>query len=320
MSIKKTHEEFIQKVYDSNPYANNIEILEKYKSSKERIHCRCKIDATEWYPIAESLYHHGCPTCGHLLTKEKETKNNEAFLENLYSKRNDLLAMEKYKGYKTLTKFLCLVHNEIFYETPENILRFNRCCKKCGKENFRNKMILGITKAQEKINTMNAHIHINSNKYVNTKTNMNFFCDECLNFWDTTLEYLFDTHCNCPFCNPKSHGEGKIENFLKHNKIAYKKEKTFKGLVGLGNGLLKYDFYLNKHNLLIEFQGKQHEKPYERFGGQEQFEKQQEHDRRKRDYAKEHNIELLEIWYWDFNNIEQILNEKLDINSNKKSS
>lgn len=55
----------------------------------------------------------------------------------------------------------------------------------------------------------------------------------------------------------------------------------------------------------------QHEQPVEYFGGKEKFKIQQEHDRRKRDYAKEHNIELLEIWYWDFNNIEQILSEKI---------
>ena len=32
------------------------------------------------------------------------------------------------------------------------------------------------------------------------------------------------------------------------------------------------------------------------------------------------NIILLEIWYWDFNNIEQILNEKLHINNTEKSA
>jgi hypothetical protein len=31
----------------------------------------------------------------------------------------------------------------------------------------------------------------------------------------------------------------------------------------------------------------------------------------KSNYAKEHNIELMEIWYWDFDNIEQILESRL---------
>jgi len=38
---------------------------------------------------------------------------------------------------------------------------------------------------------------------------------------------------------------------------------------------------------------------------------QQEHDRRKREYALYNNINLLEIWYWDFNRIEEILQTEL---------
>ena len=43
------------------------------------------------------------------------------------------------------------------------------------------------------------------------------------------------------------------------------------------------------------------------------FARQQEHDRRKREYAKQNNIDLLEIWYWDYDNIEDILSNKLNI-------
>ena len=31
----------------------------------------------------------------------------------------------------------------------------------------------------------------------------------------------------------------------------------------------------------------------------------------KKNYAEEHNIELLEIWYYDFDNIENILGSRL---------
>ena len=37
-----------------------------------------------------------------------------------------------------------------------------------------------------------------------------------------------------------------------------------------------------------------------------------EHDKRKSNYAKLHNFEFLEIWYWDFENVENILIDKLD--------
>ena len=70
-----------------------------------------------------------------------------------------------------------------------------------------------------------------------------------------------------------------------------------------------------KYNLLIEFQGEQHERYVDIFYATENdFKKQQEHDKRKREYAEEHNIELLEIWYRDYEKIENILSQELNIN------
>ena len=107
-----------------------------------------------------------------------------------------------------------------------------------------------------------------------------------------------------------------IEEILKNENINYTIQKTFDGLVGVGNTKIRYDFYLPKHNLLIEYQGIQHEKPIDFSGRGEDFaikcfENQQEHDNRKREYAKKNNIKLLEIWYYDFENIENILKSHL---------
>jgi len=117
----------------------------------------------------------------------------------------------------------------------------------------------------------------------------------------------------CPECD-YSHGENNISEVLMFYKVYYIPQKEFDGLVGLGNGLLSYDFYIPKYNLLIEYQGEQHEKYIPGFHkSKKDFEKQLEHDKRKREYAKEKNIELLEIWYWDFDNIEEILEKELNL-------
>jgi len=79
------------------------------------------------------------------------------------------------------------------------------------------------------------------------------------------------------------------------------------------DGLLSYDFYLSHYNLLIEYQGNFHDGSNGEYT-QINLENQQEHDRRKREYAKDNNIKLLEIWYWDFDNIEKILKKELKIN------
>lgn len=51
--------------------------------------------------------------------------------------------------------------------------------------------------------------------------------------------------------------------------------------------------------------------PIDYFDGEVGFKTRQEHDRRKKQYAKEHNIQLLEIWYNE--DIEQKLKETLNL-------
>ena len=119
----------------------------------------------------------------------------------------------------------------------------------------------------------------------------------------------------CRKCN-ESHGEREISKWLDNKNIKYIREKTFPNLLGVGNDYLRYDFYLPKHNILIEYQGEYHDgsvkyKTQTQEEYEKQFLKQQEHDRRKREYAQFHNIRLLEIWYWDFDNIEEILNKNI---------
>lgn len=146
-----------------------------------------------------------------------------------------------------------------------------------------------------------------------------FLCVKCNKTFNRTPHDLLKSY-NCPNCTTNSKLEYFIKLYLDNNNIEYNLHKTFNGLYGINDGLLSYDFYLSKYNLLIEGQGEQHLRPINRFGGQEQFKIQQEHDKRKREYAKNNNIELLEIWYYDINNIESILNEKLNINNIKKSA
>lgn len=140
-----------------------------------------------------------------------------------------------------------------------------------------------------------------------------WICKDCGYEWKNSISARNGKNkCGCPECN-KSKGEKKISEVCEIKKITYIPQKTFKGLVGLGGGLLSYDFYLPKYNLLIEYQGEQHEKPIDFKGlgfkyAKQQFKIQQEHDKRKREYAQNNNIKLLEIWYWDFDRIEEILN------------
>ena len=133
-------------------------------------------------------------------------------------------------------------------------------------------------------------------------------CGEEIIVRSSALLHGYTKSCGCM----KSHGEYYISTYLLSNSINFEKQKKFSDLLGVGGGNLSYDFYLPNHNMLIECQGEQHERPIEYFGGEEQFAIQQEHDRRKREYAKDNGYRLLEISYKDYNNIDNILTKAIN--------
>jgi len=144
--------------------------------------------------------------------------------------------------------------------------------------------------------------------------------------WQSTV-YNRNNGSGCPQCNNYKGEKRCKEVFMsqyfieiiqeeynkllnKYNNTYFISQKKFKGLVGLGGRLLSYDFYIPKYNLLIEYQGEFHDGTA-RNQTKEQFKIQVEHDRRKKEYAERNGYNFLEIWYYEFDNIEEILNEKL---------
>ena len=156
-----------------------------------------------------------------------------------------------------------------------------------------------------------------------------WLCKECGHEWPAFISNRNSGNRGCPECN-KSKGEKRCKevfiskNFIEILEEGYNKlldefsniyfipQKKFEGLVGVGNGLLSYDFYLPKYNLLIEYQGEFHDGTAN-IQTEEEFIIQKEHDRRKKEYALQNRYNFLEIWYKDFDNIEIILEKELNI-------
>lgn len=111
-----------------------------------------------------------------------------------------------------------------------------------------------------------------------------------------------------------SFGEQEIKTVLDKYKIEFKEEYVFKDLIGTGGGNLRYDFYLPQYNLLIEFQGQQHKDyvPYIH-GSYSEYMRTKDHDRLKRLYAAKNGIDLLEIRYYNQDNIEYIITNHLGL-------
>ena len=132
---------------------------------------------------------------------------------------------------------------------------------------------------------------------------------ECGGVTEVSTAKLTSGHTiSCGCINSK--GELAIRCYLDKTKIQYEQQKEFNSLIGIGGRNLSYDFYIPNKNILIEYQGQFHDGTAG-LQDEQQFKIQQEHDKRKREYAKNHNIKLLEIWYYDYYNIENILKNEL---------
>lgn len=98
----------------------------------------------------------------------------------------------------------------------------------------------------------------------------------------------------CPRCS-ESKGELEIRKWLESNKINFKKEKTFEYCLNVNR--LRFDFYLTDFNICIEYDGLQHFKPIEQFGGDGGFELTKKRDEIKNEYCNKNNIGLLRLNY-----------------------
>lgn len=148
-------------------------------------------------------------------------------------------------------------------------------------------------------------------KYINTRTEVKIKHSKCNHSFDVKpQEFLKKMGTRCPFCRT-SLGEERIIKFLDKYNIKYKIEVSFDNCINpkTKRKLLFDVCVLKKDNIfcLIEFQGKQHYESIKYFGGIKKLKSQQYNDTLKRQYCENNNIKLIEIPYWDFDNIETIL-------------
>lgn len=115
-------------------------------------------------------------------------------------------------------------------------------------------------------------------------------------------------------CSKVSRGETLVAEYLSDNKISFEREYKFADCIDQKE--LPFDFYIPDYNSLIEVQGQQHYEPVDFAGRGEEWANKifsivQKHDKIKYDYCQLHEIKLIYIPYWDFNNIASILNKEL---------
>jgi len=235
---------------------------------------------------------YNCQKCGHLKTSRKKTSNTEKFIKKAKEIHGDKYdySLVEYKSAKTKVKIVCSIHG-VFEQMPTiHTHKTNRSgCLICAGTKKRTTEEF-IVKAKE---THGDRYDYSLVKYIRNNTRVKIICKKHGIF--TQTPYKHTSMCRgCPTCK-SSKGELKIFNYLKKYNIYFKTQYSFKDCKN--SQTLYFDFYLPNHNLCIEYDGIQHFKPIERFGGENEFKLTQLRDEIKNDYCNKNGIKLLRIKY-----------------------
>lgn len=210
------------------------------------------------------------------------------------------------KQHSTFWFCKCGLCGEVYSVSRDSLVKGQSgCCNKCKGEKIRQKAKerglnswhkgdrFGLLEIVESAGVKGHH------SYVKCK------CD-CGNIINVRVEHLKGQNhsrtISCG-CTTQSSGELKITNILEDSNIDFQSQYRIKEF----NISSPFDFAIFKEKQLIgliEFDGEQHFRSIECWGGEEQLKLQQKRDKRKDDWCKENNIRLIRIPYTEYDNID----------------
>lgn len=290
--VKYNLDNFIEK---SNIVHNNKYIYDKsfYIDSYTMIGIECKEHGYFEQLPNNHMSGQGCPKCaGKSLSDTELLKRMNDVHNNKYD-----YSLVLFTGMLNKVKIICKEHG-IFEQVLSNHINLRQGCIKCAN-------VYSSNKEEFIIKSVNKHGYLYNYDnviYKGAKTSVDILCKKHGIFKQSPTKHLSGN--GCPTCK-LSKGEHSIMIYLDNKKIDYISQYRIKGFN------LIFDFYLPDYNLCIEYDGLQHFKPVNYFGGIKSFNLQIKNDSLKNKYCLENQIKLLRIKYTDFNNIELILNKYL---------
>ena len=281
---KKNTSIFIKECKEKRGFKYDYSLV-SYINNKKKVKIICKHHGVfEQTPNNHLSKLQDCPLCSE---KHFDLKTTEQVILNFKLIHGDKYDYSKvnYKGNKVKVEIICEKHGP-FYQTPNNHMKGQDCkdCTKITTEEF-----------------IKRSIDIHKNKYnydlvdyINMNIKVKIFCSKHGVYEQKPHSHLYGV--GCPTCQ-ESKGEREIRNELDRLGIDYIYQHSFKNC--FFKNKLKFDFYIPKLNTCVEYDGEQHFKPIEFYGGISNFIKQKERDLVKERYCSDYNIKLIRISYKD---------------------
>ncbi len=286
--IRKTDDQFKKEI--KNLVGNEYTFLEPYVNNKTELrvkHNKC----SHVYNVTPNsfLRGHRCPFCSITTRGKARRKTDTQFKKEVFDLvGNKYTFLDPYINTRTKIKVKHNLCGNTYEVKPNDFLNGKRCPYCAG--------LIKKTDIQfsHEVKNLVGNKYTFLDPYVNSKTKLRVRHNKCGHVYKVRPTDFISQSSRCPYCNT-SKGELIINKILKSMEIEYEYQKTFDDLKD--TNLLSYDFYIPDQAILIEYQGQQHYEPVDHFGGDITFEKQQEHDKMKANYAKTHHYNLITVPY-----------------------
>jgi len=228
-----------------------------------------------------------------LATNKAKRLTTQQFIDKARALHGDKFnySITEYVNATTKLKIICPEHGEQEMLPHHHTHIKSYGCPICGKQTINNHKQFTTESFIEKVSHIKG-ISFEKTIYISRRENVIITCD-IHGDYETKAEMLLKG-CSCPKCK-SSKGEDIIEEILIMEKVNYIKQMTFPNCIYISR--LKFDFYIPTLNLCIEFDGEQHFKSVEYWGGQKGLEKRQNSDKIKTEFCQNNNINLLRISY-----------------------
>lgn len=285
-------------------------LSDAYTIAKEKLTLKCPSEHIFKMSLTKFKQGHRCLEC-HNISLSNKMKHDYNYVKKYIEDENYKLLSNTYTSNKHKLKLMC-PKGHIFEMTFDSFKRGCRCTK-CYDLTRGNYARLSHDYVKTYIESKGYKLL--SNVYVNNSSKLLMECPDKHVFKMSFGK--FQQGQRCPKCINKSAGENRIREFLSKNNINFKREFRFDDC--RCRNTLPFDFYLLDFNVLIEFDGVQHFEIIDYFGGLDAFIKLKIRDTIKNIYCDKNDIKLIRIPYWEFDNIEKILDTEINKNYFKAS-
>ena len=268
------------------------DVIKDGKKRRVKWHCRCNC-GNEFDVISDNLKRRPSMTCKECANKRRSENNRMHVVGNKYGR---LTILEVIPGTRpTKVKCQCDCGNEHVCSQSDIVTRHTQSCGCLQKERVSESNVKDWT------GVVSAYgVELISQSHVNNKGQWlwNCKCGVCGKLFVELPAKINNGHVTSCGCAIMSSGERFVEDVLKDINVDFKNQYSFPDCKYKNR--LHFDFavFSNSELLyLIEYDGEQHYKLVDWFGGTKGFEESKLRDEIKNQYCVDHNIPLLRIPY-----------------------